>query len=61
MGIVHVGCSHALVQTAEHEKSGVVKFGVADYEPRKSTAKVCAPTRPALCPPPTEYESGLLM
>ena len=46
---------------SEHEKSGVVKFGVADYEPRKSTAKVCAPTRPALCPPPTEYESGLLM
>ena len=42
----------AIGWNTEDNKAGVIKFGVADYEPRKSSAKIIAPTRPALPPPP---------
>ena len=52
--MTHVGRS----QNSDNEKSGVIKYGVANYEPRKSTLKITAPKRPterpALLPPADE-------
>ena len=49
----------------EDDAAGVIKYGVADYEPRKSTAPIRAPVRPALglaAPVPlSEDEMPLLM
>ena len=36
----------------EDERSGVVKYEVAHYEPLQRRAKIDAPARPALLPPP---------
>ena len=36
----------------EDKHSGVVKYGVAHYEPLQRRAKIDAPARPALLPPP---------
>jgi hypothetical protein len=33
-------------------------YGVANYEPRKSVAKITAPTRPALPAPPEPPQDG---
>ena len=32
----------------DDNKAGVIKYGVANYEPRKSKAKIMAPARPAI-------------
>ena len=42
----------AIGWNSEDNKSGVIKYGVANYEPRKSVAKIMAPARPALPAPP---------
>ena len=45
----------------EDNKAGVIKYGVANYEPRKSKATITTPNRPALLPPVQEEETLLLM
>ena len=46
------GCSEpAIGWNSEDNKSGVIKYGVANYEPRTSIAKIMAPARPALPTP----------
>jgi hypothetical protein len=42
----------------EDNNAGVIKYGVANYEPRKSVAKITAPTRPALPAPPEPPQDG---
>ena len=37
----------AIGWTIEEDVAGVIKYGVADYEPRKSVAKIISPLRPA--------------
>ena len=44
--------------TPTDDFAGVIKYGVADYEPRKSAAKITAPTRPALLAPPEPPQDG---
>ena len=44
----------------EDERSGVAKYGVAHYEPLQRRAKIDAPARPALLPPPVALEQELL-
>ena len=47
----------AIGWNSEDNASGVIKYGVANYEPRKSVAKIAMPVRPALpapLPPPQE-------
>ena len=48
----------AIGWNTEDNKAGVVKYGVADYEPRKSTAHITAPSRPALPAPPMPPQEG---
>ena len=48
----------AIGWTTEDNVAGVIKYGVADYEPRKSVAQIKAPTRPALPPPPNPQQDG---
>ena len=45
------------------KRTRVIKYGVANYEPRSATAaKITVPTRPALLPPPVPpQEEALLM
>ena len=38
----------------EDMAAGVIKYGVANYEPRRSSACITKPTRPALPAPPVE-------
>ena len=45
-------------RNTEDNNAGVIKYGVADYEPRKSAAKITAPTRPALLAPPEPPQDG---
>ena len=42
----------------EDNHSGVTKYGVAAYEPRKGPARIPAPTRPALPAPPEPPQEG---
>ena len=44
----------------EDNNAGVIKYGVAHYEPRKSTAKITTPNRPALLAPsePSHEDAG---
>ena len=44
----------AIGWTIEEDVAGVIKYGVADYEPRKSVAKIVSPVRPALLAPAEE-------
>ena len=44
----------------EDTAAGVIKYGVADYEPRKSAARITAPARPALPAPPAPPQEGSL-
>ena len=48
-------------RTTEDEQAGVIKYGVANYEPRKSVAKITAPTRPALPAPVEPPQDGSLL
>ena len=46
----------------EDDAAGVVKYGVANYEPRKSSAVPVRPQPPALClapAPPAEDDDGM--
>ena len=38
----------AIGWNTEDNAAGVIKYGVANYEPRKSAAKIAAPVRPPL-------------
>ena len=49
----------AIGWNTEDNNAGVIKYGVADYEPRRSAAKITAPTRPALPAPPEPPQDGL--
>ena len=40
----------------EDNHVGVIKYGVADYEPRKNSTPISAPNRPALLQPWPEDE-----
>ncbi len=58
----------AIGWNTEDDRAGVIKYGVADYEPRKSVAKITAPIRPMIRPalppppePPHKYGPTLLM
>ena len=44
----------AIGWNTDDNKAGVIKYGVADYEPMKSVAVIAKPTRPALPPPPEQ-------
>ena len=51
---------NAIGWNTEDNNAGVIKYGVvADYEPRKSTARITAPSRPALPAPPARAARGL--
>ena len=48
----------AIGWNTEDNKAGVIKYGVADYEPRTSKAPIRTPTRPALPAPPDTPQDG---
>ena len=48
----------AIGWNTEDNHAGVIKYGVADYQPRKSAARITAPTRPALPAPPSPPQEG---
>ena len=48
----------AIGWNADDEKSGVEKYGVANYEPLKSHVKIEKPTRPALLAPSDAAPEG---
>ena len=59
----HAGRSPAYAEPAigwntEDNKAGVIKYGVADYEPRTSKAPIRTPTRPALPAPLDAPQDG---
>ena len=50
----------AIGWNTEDNQAGVINYGVADYEPRKSAAaiSITAPARPALPAPPAPPQEG---
>ena len=62
-GMLKPGYSEpAIGWNSEDNKSGVIKYGVANYEPRKSIAKIAAPVRPALpAPVPLQEDDSTLL